>query len=124
MKFLHVMIRVKDIDKSLTFYQELFDMNLVNEMELEDSKLYFLSDEDGQTQIELTYNFDTPKNGYNNGNAFGHFAFSTKNVDKFEEKMKEFGINWLVEPFILQNYDMKIAFLKDPDGNEIELIEE
>lgn len=124
MKFLHVMIRVKDIDKSLTFYQELFDMNLVDEMELEDSKLYFLSDEDGQTQIELTYNFDTPKNGYNNGNAFGHFAFSTKNMDKFEEKMKEFGINWLVEPFILQNYDMKIAFLKDPDGNEIELIEE
>ena len=124
MKFLHVMIRVKDIDKSLTFYQELFDMNLVNEMELEDSKLYFLSDEDGQTQIELTYNFDTPKNGYNNGNAFGHFEFSTKNMDKFEEKMKEFGINWLVEPFILQNYDMKIAFLKDPDGNEIELIEE
>lgn len=124
MKFLHVMIRVKDIDKSLTFYQELFDMNLVDEMELEDSKLYFLSDEDGQTQIELTYNFDTPKNGYNNGNAFGHFAFSTKNMDKFEEKMKEFGINWLVKPFILQNYDMKIAFLKDPDGNEIELIEE
>ncbi|OLA94459.1 MAG: hypothetical protein BHW64_03780 [Candidatus Melainabacteria bacterium LEY3_CP_29_8] len=63
MKFLHVMIRVKDIDKSLKFYQELFDMNLVNEMELEDSKLYFLSDEDGQTQIELTYNFDTPENG-------------------------------------------------------------
>ncbi len=124
MKFLHVMIRVEDIDKSLTFYQELFDMNLVDEMELEDSKLYFLSDEDGQTQIELTYNFDTPKNGYNNGNAFGHFAFSTKNMDKFEEKMKEFGINWLVKPFILQNYDMKIAFLKDPDGNEIELIEE
>ena len=38
--------------------------------------------------------------------------------------MKEFGINWLVEPFVLENYDMKIAFLKDPDGNEIELIEQ
>lgn len=124
MKFLHVMIRVKDINKSLKFYQDLFDMNLVNEMELEDSKLYFLSDEDGQTQIELTYNFDTPKNGYINGDAFGHFAFSIKNMDKFEEKMKEFGINWLVKPFILKNYDMKIAFLKDPDGNEIEIIEE
>ena len=79
MKFLHVMIRVKDINKSLKFYQDLFDMNLVNEMELEDSKLYFLSDEDGQTQIELTYNFDTPKNGYINGDAFGHFAFNYKN---------------------------------------------
>lgn len=124
MKFLHVMIRVKDINKSLKFYQELFDMNLVNEMKLEDSKLYFLSDEDGQTQIELTYNFDTPKDGYKNGNAFGHFAFSTKNMVDFENKMKKLGISWVVEPFVLENYDMKIAFLKDPDGNEIELIEE
>ena len=124
MKFLHVMIRVKDINKSLKFYQELFDMNLVNEMELEESKLYFLSDEDGQTQIELTHNFNTPKDGYKNGEAFGHFAFSTRNMEDFENKMKEFGINWLVEPFVLENYDMKIAFLKDPDGNEIELIEE
>ncbi|MCI5824723.1 MAG: VOC family protein [Candidatus Gastranaerophilales bacterium] len=124
MKFLHVMIRVKDINKSLKFYQELFDMNLVNEMELEDSKLYFLSDEDGQTQIELTHNFNTPKDGYKNGEAFGHFAFSTRNMEDFENKMKEFGINWLVEPFVLENYDMKIAFLKDPDGNEIELIEQ
>ena len=124
MKFLHVMIRVKDINKSLKFYQELFDMNLVNEMELEDSKLYFLSDEDGQTQIELTHNFNTPKDGYKNGETFGHFAFSTRNMEDFENKMKEFGINWLVEPFVLENYDMKIAFLKDPDGNEIELIEQ
>lgn len=124
MKFLHVMIRVKDINKSLKFYQELFDMNLVNEMKLDDSKLYFLSDEDGQTQIELTYNFDTPKDGYKNGNAFGHFAFSTKNMVDFENKMKKLGISWVVEPFVLENYDMKIAFLKDPDGNEIELIEE
>ena len=124
MKFLHVMIRVKDINKSLKFYQELFDMYLVNEMELEDSKLYFLSDEDGQTHIELTHNYNTPKDGYKNGEAFGHFAFSTRNMEDFENKMKEFGINWLVEPFVLENYDMKIAFLKDPDGNEIELIEQ
>ena len=89
MKFLHVMIRVKDINKSLKFYQDLFDMNLVNEMELEDSKLYFLSDEDGQTQIELTYNFDTPKNGYINGDAFGHFAFSIKNMDKLIKRQRQ-----------------------------------
>ncbi len=124
MKFLHVMIRVKDIEQSLDFYTNLFDMNLVNEMELEDSKLYFLSDEDGQTQIELTYNFDTPKDGYKVGNAFGHFAFSTKNIENFEKKMKNLGYSWYIEPFVLQNYEMKIAFIKDPDGNEIEIIEE
>ncbi len=124
MKFLHVMIRVKDIEQSLDFYTNLFDMNLVNEMELEDSKLYFLSDEDGQTQIELTYNFDTPKDGYKVGNAFGHFAFSTKNIENFEKKMKNLGYSWYIEPFTLQKYEMKIAFIKDPDGNEIEIIEE
>ena len=58
MKFLHVMIRTKDVDKSLDFYTKLFDMNLVRTIKLEDCVLYFLSDEDGQTQIELTANFD------------------------------------------------------------------
>ena len=74
MKFLHTMVRVKDIDASLKFYQELLDLNLTEEVELEDCKLYYLSDEDGQTQVELTHNFETPENGYEKGNGFGLFV--------------------------------------------------
>lgn len=122
MKLLHVMIRVKDIEKSLKFYTELFDMKLVNEMRLDDCNLYFLSDEDGQTQIELTYNDETPAEGYNVGNGFGHFAFEVESFDDFTKKMDKLGIKYSYEPFKLDGYNMTIAFVKDPDGYEIELV--
>lgn len=124
MKFLHVMIRVKNIQKSLDFYTNLLEMNLVRTLELDDSRLYYLSDKDGQTQIELTENFQTPQEGYSLGNAFGHFAFSVDSFDNFYLKMQKLGIDWLYEPFFLPDNDIKIAFIQDPDGYEIELIQE
>ena len=123
MKFLHSMIRVKDIDASLKFYTELLNMKLADKKKLEDCTLYFLSDEENTCQIELTYNDETPKNGYENGNGFGHFAFSCENLDKFSEKLNSLGYKYLYEPFDLNGKGSKIAFIIDPDGNEIELIE-
>lgn len=124
MKFLHVMIRVKDLKKSIKFYAELFDMNLVEEKRLDDCSLYFLCDEDGQTQIELTYNDETPAEGYKQGTAFGHFAFSTPSFKEFTEKLHKMGYDYIHEPFNLNGVNSKIAFIKDPDGNEVEIIEE
>lgn len=124
MKFLHVMIRVKDLEKSLDFYTKLLNMNMVRTIMLEDAALYFLSDVDGQTQIELTANFDTPENGYENGNAFGHFAFGVDSMDEFTKKLHSMGYEYLYEPFYMEEAGSKIAFIKDPDGNEIEIIEE
>lgn len=124
MKFLHVMIRTKDVNKSLDFYTKLLDMNLVRTIKLDDCILYFLSDEDGQTQIELTANFENPENGYENGSAFGHFAFAVKSMKEFSEKLHSFGYEYLYEPFYMEEAGSTIAFIKDPDGNEIELIEE
>ena len=123
MKFLHSMIRVKDKDESLRFYMELFNMKLVEQRRLEDCTLYFLNDESGEVQIELTYNDETPKDGYTNGNAFGHFAFSCDDMDKFSEKLHSMGYEYLYEPFDLTGKGSKIAFINDPDGNEIEIIE-
>ena len=123
MKFLHSMIRVKNIEESLRFYTELFNMKLSEKRRLDDCTLYFLDDEGGQVQIELTYNDDTPENGYQNGNAFGHFAFYCESLDEFSKKLDELGYKYLYEPFDLNGKGSKIAFVKDPDGNEIELIE-
>lgn len=123
MKFLHSMIRVKNIEESLKFYTEILDMRLNHKKRLEDCELYFLDDKSGNVQIELTYNDETPSEGYKNGNAFGHFAFECDNLDKFTEKLKAHGYEYLYEPFDLNNKGSKIAFIKDPDGNEIELIE-
>lgn len=122
MRFSHVMLRVKDIQKSLNFYQELFDMNVVNEMRLEDCQLYFLADEDGQTQIELTYNDETPSEGYTHGSGFGHLAFEVYFED-FEKRLERCGFRYTYPPTTLENYDMKIAFIEDPDGYSIELVE-
>lgn len=123
MKFLHTMIRVKDIDASLKFYTELLNMKLDKKKRLDDCELYFLDDEEGCTQIELTYNDETPAEGYENGSAFGHFAFSVKSLEEFTKKLHSLGYEYLYEPFDLNGKGTKIAFIKDPDGNEIELIE-
>lgn len=123
MKILHAMIRVKDIDASLKFYTELLGLQKTHEIKLEDCILHFLKGEDGDFEIELTQNFENPKDGYTNGNAFGHFAVETKNMDEFDKKFRAFGGEYLYEPFVMEEAQSKIAFIKDPDGNEIEIIQ-
>ena len=123
MKFLHSMIRVKDIDASLKFYTEVLEMKLVEKKRLEDCSLYFLSDSDNTCQIELTYNDETPKQGYVLGSGFGHFAFQVNSLDDFTKKINRLNYEYLYEPFDLTGKGSKIAFIKDPDGYEIELIE-
>ena len=123
MKFLHTMIRVKNIEESLKFYTEVLDMEIAEKRRLEDCWLYFLLDKNSGCMIELTYNDDTPENGYEIGNGFGHFAFSVESMDTFSEKIKRLGYKYLYEPFDLTGKGSKIAFIKDPDGYEIELIE-
>lgn len=123
MKFLHVMIRVKNIEESLKFYQGLFDLTVTRKLRLSDCDLYFLADGHGEVQIELTYNDETPDGGYNIGNGFGHFAFEINSMDDFSQKLKNFGYEYLYEPFNLSAAGSTIAFVKDPDGYEIEIIE-
>ena len=123
MKFLHSMIRVRNIEASLKFYTEILDMKLEHKKRLEDCWLYFLTDKENTCQIELTYNDDTPKDGYNLGNGFGHFAFEVESLEEFTRKITMLGYEYLYEPFDLNGKGSKIAFIKDPDGYEIELIE-
>lgn len=123
MKYLHTMVRVKDIEKSLEFYGELIGLKLVSEKRLDDCTLYFLSDEIGEVQIELTYNDKTPEEGYKLGTGFGHFAFQVDSMDEVTKKLKEMGYKYLYEPFQLSAVGSTIAFVKDPDGYEIEFIE-
>lgn len=123
MKFLHSMIRVKDIDKSMDFYTKVLNMKFDHKKRLDDCWLYFLNDEENTCQIELTYNDETPENGYVNGNCFGHFAFSVTSLEEFGKQLHAAGYEYLYEPYDLNGKGTKIAFVKDPDGNEIELIE-
>lgn len=123
MKFLHTMIRVKNIEESLKFYTQVLDMDLISERRLDDCKLYFLSDKERTCQIELTYNDDTPEEGYITGTGFGHFAFGVTSLDDFTQKLNKLGYKYLYPPFDLNGKGSMIAFIQDPDGYEIELIE-
>ncbi len=123
MKFLHTMIRVKNIEESLKFYTEALNMKFDHKKRLNDCWLYFLTDESGNCQIELTVNDETPTDGYNIGNGFGHFAFAVESLDEFTNKIKKLGYEYLYPPFDLTGKGSSIAFIKDPDGYEIELIE-
>lgn len=129
MKFLHLMIRVYDVNEALKFYTELLGLKLSRKADLEDCTLYYLKDEITGVEIELTDNFEKPEQKYNNGNAFGHFAFEIENFDNFTEKMQNLGYKYLYEPYEIDLKNntgvqkLKIAFLKDPDGNEIEVIQ-
>ena len=122
MKFLHSMIRVKNLEKSLDFYCNLLGLKQARTKRLDDCILYFLEDECG-AQIELTYNDETPAEGYANGNAFGHFAFAVDSFEEFSKKLTELGYNYLYEPFDLDGKGSMIAFITDPDGNEVELVQ-
>ncbi|MCD8024034.1 MAG: VOC family protein [Candidatus Gastranaerophilales bacterium] len=123
MKFLHSMIRVSNLEKSLEFYTRLLGLKLSRKAALDDCTLYWLKDEITGAEIELTDN--NIKDDYKNGDVFGHFAFETANLDEFTKKVHSMGYEYLYEPFNmpLEGDTLRVAFLKDPDGNEIELIE-
>lgn len=123
MKILHAMIRVKDIKAAMRFYTELLGLEKTHEIKLEDCLLHFLKGDDGDFEIELTENFEISENGYECGKAFGHFAVETKDMDAFTEKVNALGYEYLYQPFVMDEAKSKIAFIKDPDGNEIEIIE-
>jgi len=129
LKFLHSMIRVFDVQKSLDFYTRLFNLKLSKKADLEDCTLYYLKDEITGVEIELTDNFEKPDRPYSIGDNFGHFAFEVDSLDEFTAKINKLGYKYLYEPFDIvlhtDNGDeiVKAAFIKDPDGNEIELIE-
>ena len=100
-----------------------YSILLSRKIRLEDCTLYYLKDEITGIEIELTANDETPIIGYTNGNAFGHFAFEVENMKDVEKLVEKHGYKWLYEPFYMDEVKTQIAFIKDPDGNEIEFIE-
>ncbi|WP_260258964.1 lactoylglutathione lyase [Vibrio intestinalis] len=123
MKFLHTMIRVADLDKSIEFYTKVLGMKILERHENTEYRytLVFVGYEQGGTTIELTYNWDT--NEYDMGNAFGHLALGVEDIYSACADIKALGGNVSREPGPVLGGDTHIAFVKDPDGYAIELIQ-
>ncbi|WP_375749087.1 lactoylglutathione lyase [Vibrio sp. HN007] len=123
MKFLHTMIRVTDLEKSIEFYTQILGMKLLDRFENKEYRysLVFVGYEQGGPTIELTYNWDTSE--YDMGNAFGHMALGVKDIYSACDKIKARGGNVTREPGPMLGGTTHIAFVKDPDGYPIELIQ-
>ncbi|HCG7090745.1 TPA: lactoylglutathione lyase [Vibrio parahaemolyticus] len=125
MKFLHTMIRVVDLDKSIEFYTKVLGMSVLDRFENQEYhySLVFVGspDQPDGATIELTYNWDTAS--YDLGNAFGHIALGCEDIYAACEKIKALGGNVTREPGPMKGGETHIAFIKDPDGYPIELIQ-
>ncbi|HEY4371204.1 MAG TPA: lactoylglutathione lyase [Burkholderiales bacterium] len=122
---LHTMLRVGNMDRSVKFYTEVMGMKLLRTTDRPDQKysLAFVGydTEDKQAVIELTYNYGTDK--YDLGSAFGHTAFEVDDVYKACETVKAKGGNVTREAGPVKGGATVIAFVEDPDGYKIELIQ-
>ncbi len=125
-RFLHTMLRVLDLDKSLDFYTRLLGMQVMRKRDVPAGKysLAFVGygDERSSSVIELTYNWDQ-KEPYQIGSAFGHLAIGVKDIYGVCEKLKGEGVKIPRPPGPVQHGTTVIAFIEDPDGYKIELIQ-
>ena len=125
MRILHSMIRVNDLAESINFYKNLFGMKVLRQKDYPEGKfsLAFMGygDEKTNTVIELTHNWGT--NNYNHGNAFGHIAIEVNDVYKACEEIKNKGGNVVREAGPMMKSKLLLAFIEDPNGYKIELIQ-
>ena len=124
MKFVHVATRTKDLDAAIRFYAML-GLRLDRTTELTQGKatLAFLTPPEGNFSIELVYNWgkDTP---YDGGERFGHFAWWVEDLDETYQRLVAGGAQEVGRPPApLEGSGPRIAFVADPDGNWVELIE-
>ncbi len=125
MRILHTMLRVSDLQKSISFYTELMGMRLLRRKDYPEGKftLAFLGygDESDTTVLELTHNWDT--SGYDLGNAYGHIAIEVNDVYEACDIIKTKGGQVVRDAGPMKGGTSILAFVKDPDGYMIELLD-
>jgi lactoylglutathione lyase len=125
-RLLHTMIRVKDLDKSLDFYTRLLGMKLLRKKDYESGRftLAFVGygDESASTVIELTHNWDQAE-PYTIGSGFGHLAIGVPDIYGTCKLLERESVKIPRPPGPMKHGGSVIAFIEDPDGYKIELIE-
>ncbi|EKL1681501.1 lactoylglutathione lyase [Salmonella enterica] len=125
MRLLHTMLRVGDLQRSIAFYTNVLGMKLLRTSENPEYKysLAFVGygPETEEAVIELTYNWGVES--YDMGNAYGHIALNVDNAAEACERIRQNGGNVTREAGPVKGGSTVIAFVEDPDGYKIELIE-
>lgn len=126
MRILHTMLRVNNLDESLAFYVDALGMQLLRRKDYPAGEftLAFVGygPESEQAVIELTYNWG--KSQYELGTAFGHIALGVSDIYETCASLREKGVKIVREPGPMKHSTTVIAFIEDPNGYRIELIEE
>jgi len=124
MRLLHTMIRVGDLDRSIAFYRDFLGMRLLRRQDYPEGKftLAFMGygDESSNTVLELTLNWGVTS--YEMGTAYGHIAIAVDDVYAACEKIKQLGGKVLREAGPMSGGTTVLAFIEDPDGYRIELL--
>ena len=125
MRMLHTMIRVGDLERSLRFYCEVLGMQLLRRKDYPEGRftLAFVGygPEDTNTVVELTHNWDTDR--YELGTSFGHLALGVEDLYATCDALRARGAKIVREPGPMKHGGSEIAFIEDPDGYRIELIQ-
>lgn len=125
MRLLHTMLRVGDLSRSVDFYTKLFGMKLLRQSDNQQYRytLAFVGygDENSNTVLELTYNWD--EDSYDMGTAYGHIAIGVDDIYQLCSELKTQGVEVYREPGPVKGGNTVIAFVRDPDGYAIELIQ-
>ncbi|MEH2464977.1 lactoylglutathione lyase [Nostoc sp.] len=125
MRLLHTMLRVGNLEESLKFYCEVLGMKLLRQKDFPGGEftLAFVGygDESDQAVIELTYNWGVEK--YELGNAYGHIALGVDDIYATCEQIRNQAGKVVREPGPMKHGSIVIAFVEDPDGYKIELIQ-
>lgn len=125
MRLLHTMLRVTDLDKSIDFYTNIFGMQMLRKKDFPEGKftLAFLGygSEEENTVLELTHNWET--DSYDLGNAYGHIAIGVEDAYKACDEITAKGGDVVRPAGPMKGSSTVIAFVKDPDGYMVELIE-
>ena len=127
MQLLHTMLRVGDLQRSIDFYTRTIGMDLLRTTDRPDQKytLAFVGfgggNKNGEAELELTYNYGESE--YDLGTAYGHIALGVDSVAETCERIREAGGNVTREPGPVKGGNTVIAFVEDPDGYKVELIE-
>ena|SRR5918996_6135092 len=126
MRILHTMLRVGDLERSIAFYTEVMGMRLLRHKEYPEGRftLAFLGydNEDKNAVLELTYNWG--RDHYDLGEGFGHIAIGVDDVYAACERIRERGGKIVREAGPMKGGNTVIAFMEDPDGYKLELLED
>ncbi len=119
MKFLHTMVRVRDLDESLKFYCDILGLKEIRRKEVPAGKftLIFLATAEWESEIELTYNWEGDEK-YETWRSWGHLAFEVDNIYEYCEKLQQAGVTINRPP-----RDGYMAFIKSPDDVSIEILQ-